>query len=118
MTELEPLRAYMLHQKEAIEDQPFGPEALVFKVCGKMFALINWQARPIRVNLKCDPFLAPILRSTYDAVLPGYHMNKRHWNTVILDGSIPEDEVLEMIDASYALVVKGLKKADRDRLQG
>lgn len=117
MTEIEPLRAYLLQQKEATEDQPFGPEVLVFKVCGKMFALFNWQERPIRINLKCDPFLAEILRKNYDAVLPGFHMNKRHWNTVILDGSIPEDEVQDMINESYALVVKGLRKIDRDRLK-
>jgi len=117
MKEIELLRTYLFQKKETTEGQPFGPEVFVYKVCGKMFALFNWQERPLRINLKCDPLLAEILRQKYEAVLPGYHMNKRHWNTVILDGSIPDDEVQEMIDESYALVVKGLKKVDRERLQ-
>ena len=116
ITELEPLRSYLLVKRETTEEQPFGPEALVFKVMGKMFALVAWQERPLSISLKCDPHLAEMLRTTYAAVRPGYHMNKRHWNTVTLDGSISEGEIKEMIDASYALVVKGLKKSDRERL--
>ena len=110
------LRDYCLKQKAAKADFPFGPEAEVFKVLGKMFALIPTDDDPPTISLKCDPVLAQMLRQTYEAVMPGYHMNKRHWNTVTVDGSIPDDEVLEMIDNSYALVVKGLKKADRDSL--
>ena len=117
ITELEPLRAYLLAKAGTTEEQPFGPEALVFKVLGKMFALVAWQATPLSISLKCDPHLAEMLRTTYAAVQPGYHLNKRHWNTLILDGSIPPEEITEMIDASYKLVVKGLKKADRERLQ-
>ncbi|MCB0060800.1 MAG: MmcQ/YjbR family DNA-binding protein [Caldilineaceae bacterium] len=117
ITELDTLRAYLLAKRETTEERPFGPDALVFKVVGKMFALVAWQASPLRISLKCEPHLAEMLRTTYAAVQPGYHMNKRHWNTVLLDGSIAEAEIKEMIDASYALVAKGLKKADRERLQ-
>jgi len=116
ITTLEPLRSYLLAKAESTEEQPFGPEVLVFKVVGKLFALVPWQETPLSISLKCDPHLAEMLRNTYAAVQPGYHLNKRHWNTVILDGSIADDEIKEMIDASYALVVKGLKKADRERL--
>lgn len=110
------LREYC-NKKPAVEETfPFGEESLVFKVMGKMFALTNIQAPQLSVNLKCDPDWAMILRDHYTAVTPGYHMNKRHWNTVIIDGSIPDDEIWEMIDHSYRLVVKGLKKCDRDKL--
>ncbi len=114
---LEELQAYLLKKRGTTEEMPFGPTTLVFKVKGKMFALIAWQDTPLRINLKCDPADALALRAQYDAVLPGYHMNKKHWNTVILDNSIPHEELLEMIDDSYDLVVKKLKKADRLELQ-
>jgi predicted DNA-binding protein (MmcQ/YjbR family) len=78
-----------------------------------MFALVGLNDDPLRLNLKCDPAKAEILREIYPAILPGYHMNKRHWNTIILDGSIAAAEILSMIDDSYALVVKGLPKARR-----
>ncbi|MBX3050565.1 MAG: MmcQ/YjbR family DNA-binding protein [Caldilineaceae bacterium] len=116
LTQLEPLRAYLLAKPGATEETPFGPDALVFKVLGKMFALVAWQETPLSISLKCDPNLALLLRGTYAAVTPGYHMNKRHWNTVVLDGEVPEDEVEDMIDESYALVVKGLTKAQRAQL--
>jgi predicted DNA-binding protein (MmcQ/YjbR family) len=116
--ELEPLQAVLLKKKEAVEERPFGPEALVYKVMGKMFALVAWEETPLRISLKCDPDDALVLREMYDAVLPGYHFNKRHWNTVILDGSIAEEEVLRMIDHSYDLVVAGLTRADRQKLAG
>lgn len=112
------LRDYCLSRKAAKAEFPFGPEAEVFKVMGKMFALIPTDANPPSISLKCDPVLAEMLRQTYPAVIPGYHLNKRHWNTVTSDGSVPDDELLEMIDNSYALVVKGLTKADRERLAG
>ena len=111
------LRKYLLEKKGAIEDTPFGPESLVFKVMGKMFALIAWDEKPLRITLKCDPDLAQILRAQYQAVQPGYYMNKKHWNTITLDESIPEKRILEMIDDSYELVVKGLIKADRQELE-
>jgi predicted DNA-binding protein (MmcQ/YjbR family) len=115
--ELELLRAYLLEKKGAFEDFPFGPEVMVFKVRGKIFAVVFLEDSPLSLNLKCDPDLAMHLREFYEAVQPGYHMNKKHWNTVFLDGSIPDDEVFAMIDESYELVVKGLKKADRLRLE-
>ena len=114
---LESLRAFLLKKKGTTEETPFGPEALVFKVMGKMFALVAWQDKPLRISLKCDPELALTLRHQYQAIQPGYHLSKKHWNTVTLDESIPPDEILEMIDHSYNLVVKGLKKSDRQQLQ-
>jgi predicted DNA-binding protein (MmcQ/YjbR family) len=113
----ERLRKYILNNKGTVEDTPFGPESLVFKVMGKMFALIAWDENPLRVTLKCDPDLAQILRAQSQSVQPGYYMNKKHWNTITLDGSISDEQILEMIDDSYELVVKGLKKADRQELE-
>lgn len=107
---LEQLRSYLLGLPGAIADFPFGPEHLVAKVEGKMFALIALTEQPLRMNLKCDPEHAEVLRDYYPAVLPGYHMNKKHWNTLVLDGSIPEVEVLSMIDDSYRLVVASLPR--------
>ena len=117
MMELESLRAYLLKKKGASENFPFGPEVMVFKVEGKMFALVFLEDSLLSMNLKCDPDLAMHLREFYKAVQPGYHMNKKHWNTIYLDGSVPDDEILAMINDSYDLVVKGLKKADRLRLE-
>jgi predicted DNA-binding protein (MmcQ/YjbR family) len=115
--QLEPLRAYLLRKPSVTEETPFGPDALVFKVAGKIFALVAWQETPLAISLKCDPDFVPILRQQYAAVQPGYHLNKRHWNTVTLDGSIPEAEILAMIDDSYDLVVDTLPKAQRQRLR-
>ena len=102
----EALRQYLLGKPEATEEFPFGPSAMVFKVRGKMFALIAVKETPLRINLKCDPELALHLRGLYDAVQPGYHMNKKHWNTIILDGSLPDEEIITMINDSYDLVTK------------
>jgi predicted DNA-binding protein (MmcQ/YjbR family) len=110
------IAAYMHRKAGVTEETPFGPEALVYKVVGKMFALVAWQEDPPRITLKCDPELAITLRSHYPAVQPGYYMNKKHWNTITLDGSIPDDEITGMIDASYGLVTRGLSKADRQKL--
>ncbi|MEA3342053.1 MAG: MmcQ/YjbR family DNA-binding protein [Chloroflexota bacterium] len=115
--ELKALYAYLIEKKGAAEERPFGPEAMVFKVMGKMFALVAWEEIPLRITLKCDPDDALALRDQYEAVQPGYYMNKRHWNTITLDGSIPDDAIWRMIDGSYALVVKGLKKAVRQELE-
>ena len=115
--ELEQLRIFFGDKKGVTEELPFGPEVLVFKVMGKMFAILAWQDNPLRISLKCEPDHALALRDIYEAVRPGYHLNKRHWNTIILDGSIPEKEILQWIDDSYNLVVKGLKKSDRQKLQ-
>jgi len=111
--ELTLLRNYLLAKPGASEDFPFDTVTLVAKVGGKMFALVGTDEEPLRLNLKCEPEKAEVLREYYPAVLPGYHMNKRHWNTVVLDDSIPDVEVLAMIDESYALVVRGLPRAKR-----
>ena len=110
------LKLYFKNKPGNTEDYPFGPDTLVYKVMGKMFALVGIDESPLRINLKCDPNEAIILRDMYESVIPGYHMNKEHWNTVILDGSIPEEEIHKMIDESYRLVVKFLKKSDREKL--
>ena len=115
-------RAYLLQRPEALEDFPFGPDVYVYKVAGKMFATLGSDIPAAgggvaRMNLKCDPDEAQFLRTMFDAVLPGYHMNKRHWNTVLLDGSIPRGEVERMVDRSYGLVVKSLTKAQRVALE-
>jgi predicted DNA-binding protein (MmcQ/YjbR family) len=88
----------------AEETYPFGPNTAVYKVGGKMFALIPRDAEPPRVSLKCDPEWSEVLRNAYEAVQPGYHLNKKHWNTIILDGTIADDEIAELVDHSYALV--------------
>ena len=110
------LRFYLLSKKGTTEELPFGPGALVYKVVGKMFALVAEDADPLTVSLKCEPGQALFLRDLYPAVRPGYHMNKAHWNTVTLDGSIPEAEIWGMIDDSYDLVVAGLSRAARAAL--
>ncbi|GAB4509550.1 MAG: MmcQ/YjbR family DNA-binding protein [Anaerolineae bacterium] len=113
------LRAYCGGRKGAEETFPFDATTLVFKVMGKMFALMPTDTpddQPQTISLKCDPALAQVLRQTYAAVQPGYHLNKQHWNTVTLDGTIPDDEICDMIDHSYTLIVKSLKKADRATL--
>lgn len=98
------------------EDYPFGDGVAVFKVAGRMFALVMLGSPPGNISLKCDPDMAAALRSRYPAVTPGYHLNKRHWNTVELDGSVPGDELLDMIDHSYDLVVARLPRAQRQGL--
>jgi predicted DNA-binding protein (MmcQ/YjbR family) len=102
----------------AVEDYPFGDGVAVFKVGKRMFALVLLDGDPGCLNLKCDPDLAVELRARLPAVSPGYHANKRHWNTVELDGSIENDELREMIDHSYELVVSKLPRAERTRLSG
>ncbi|MDL5201506.1 MmcQ/YjbR family DNA-binding protein [Streptomyces sp. ALI-76-A] len=111
------LRAFCLSFDAAVEDFPFRPEISVFKVGGKLFALTSLDARPLTVNLKCDPDDAVRLRGEHPGlVVPGYHMNKRHWNTVIADGSLPDRLVRELVEDSYDLVVAGLPRAQRLRL--
>ena len=104
-------REYCLTKPSASEEMPFGPDVLVFKVGGKMFALASVDEVPATANLKCDPDLALDLRDRYEQVRPGYHMNKKHWNTVEIDSGIPAVELRRMIDHSYELVIKGLPKA-------
>ena len=93
-------------QPNVSEERPFGPETLVFKVGGRMFAAFPDAANPDRMTLKGDPDLAEILRDQYPGVQPGYHMNKRHWNTVALDGSVPEDVVAQLLADAYRLVAR------------
>ena len=108
--DLAQFREYCLSKPRATEGTPFGPDVLVFKVSGKMFALAALDEVPTTVNLKCDPDLALELRDRYEQVTPGYHMNKKHWNTVGIEGGIPDPELRKMIDHSYDLVAKGLRK--------
>ncbi|HEX5224079.1 MAG TPA: MmcQ/YjbR family DNA-binding protein [Solirubrobacteraceae bacterium] len=110
------LRTHCLGYPGSEETFPFGPETSVFKVAGKMFALSRLGEESLRVSVKCDPLLAEHLRETYAAVLPGYHLNKRHWNTVVLDGSLPVKLVRDMVEDSYDLVVSKLPAARRAAL--
>lgn len=108
---VESLRDYCISKPHTTESLPFGPDNLVLKVGGKMFALISLDANPASINLKCNPELAEQLREEYSAVLPGYHMNKTHWNTVRMEPSIRWVQVQEWIDHSYELVRNSLPKA-------
>jgi predicted DNA-binding protein (MmcQ/YjbR family) len=100
---IETLRDYCNSKKDASESFPFGEDTLVFKTKGKIFALVNLDGE-LSINLKCDPVLALELRERYASVTPGYHMNKKHWNTVMLDGSVPDKEIQSWIDHSYELI--------------
>lgn len=111
------LRHYCLQQKGAFEDFPFGPDTHVMKVANKMFALVSVKNEIPSISLKCDPIRSDVLRDTYEAVKPGYHLNKKHWNTVTIDGSISDEEIQSYIDHSYALVVQSLRKSEREQLQ-
>ena len=110
------LREWCLAHVGAIEDFPFGSEVSVFKVGGKMFALSMLGRTPLEVSLKCEPELAVQLRDSYAAIRPGYHLNKRHWNTLTLDGSLSEQFVREQIEDSYDLVVSALPRRTREAL--
>jgi predicted DNA-binding protein (MmcQ/YjbR family) len=111
------LRETCLAMAGAIEDFPFSPENSVFKVAGKIFAISNLTAEPLRVSLKCEPGLAEQLRADHAAITPGYHLNKRHWNTVVVDGSVPDAMVRDMIEDSYDLIVAALPRAKRRALR-
>jgi predicted DNA-binding protein (MmcQ/YjbR family) len=108
--DLSAFREYCLNKPGAIVETPFGPDTLVFKVAGKIFAISPLDETPARANLKCDPDLALELRDRYEQVRPGYHMNKKHWNTIDLEGEIPDAEIRTMIDHSYELVAKKKKR--------
>ncbi len=101
--DIETLRDYCTSKKGASESFPFGVDTLVFKAAGKIFALVNLYG-DLSINLKCDPALAIELRERHSSVTPGYHMNKKHWNTVMLDGSVPDKEIFSWIDHSYNLI--------------
>jgi predicted DNA-binding protein (MmcQ/YjbR family) len=108
---IEEIRAYSLSRAGAEESFPFGEDTLVFKVNGKIFLLLSLSGRPVQFNAKCDPERAIELREQYSCILPGYHMNKKHWNTVIVDNTLTRKQLKELIDHSYNLVVKPKKKA-------
>ena len=110
------LRRACLALPGAEETFPFGPENSVFKVAGKLFAIAPLKAEPLRVSLKCEPALAEGLRAAHPEIIPGYHLNKRHWNTVMLDGDLDDRMVVEMIEDSYDLIVPKLPKATQRKL--
>lgn len=114
--DVEALRDYCLAKRGVREGFPFGEGVLVFKVANKMFALVALDDVPARVNLKCAPERSAELRAAYAGVTPGYHMDKRHWNTVRLDGGVPAAELAALVDHSYDLVVAGLPRAIRAQL--
>jgi predicted DNA-binding protein (MmcQ/YjbR family) len=110
------LRGCCLKHAGAVEDFPFGQVPSVFKVAGKMFALTALGRTPLAVSVKCDPDVAVELRGGYESISPGYHLNKRHWNTIIIGGDVPDQLVREMIEDSYDLVVEKLPRRTREAL--
>lgn len=114
---IESFREFCLSMPHATEDFPFGPDTLVFKVGGKMFALTGLDSEEFKVNLKCEPEKAIELRDQYKEIIPGYHMNKKHWNTVSFQGSLGDDFLKELILHSYDLVYKSLTKKLRTELE-
>lgn len=117
MLDYNALAEVILKKKGVTEEIPFGPEVKVFKVMGKMFLMAAWMEKPMSVTVKCDPDDALMWRARYSSVTPGYYMNKRHWNTILLDGSIPDEEIFQMIEDSYQLVVEGLKMSEKVKLK-
>jgi len=113
---IEEFRDHCLSKKGVTEETPFGPETIVYKVVGKMFAATGTDRIPATASLKCDPEKAIHLRSEYKSILPGYHMNKKHWNTVILESELDDRFIQELIDHSYEQVVIGLNKVQRAQL--
>ena len=109
----EQARSYFLSLPESLEDFPFGPDTPVFKIKKKMFGFLRHKNGIAHINLKCKPEEAMVIRDIFEAVIPGYHMNKEHWNTVILNGTVPREEIEKMIDTSYSLVVGNIRKSDR-----
>jgi len=107
---VEELRWYCLSKPGVEEGFPFGPETLVFKTGGKLFLLVSLEAQPLQFNAKCDPERAIALREEFDCIRPGYHMNKRHWNTIVVDNTLTAHQLKELIDHSYNLVSKPIKK--------
>jgi predicted DNA-binding protein (MmcQ/YjbR family) len=114
---IEQLRDYCLSKKAVEETLPFGPDTLVYKVAGKVFLLTGLDEEQLRFNVKCDPDRAIELREEFSCVLPGYHMNKKNWNTIVVDGSVSTKQLKEWIDHSYNLVVESLPKKTRDSLR-
>jgi predicted DNA-binding protein (MmcQ/YjbR family) len=113
--DIEKLREYCLSKRGVSEGFPFGEDTLVFKLCGKIFALANLDGE-LTVNLKCDPELAIDLRERYSCVIPGYHMNKQHWNTIVIDGTASDREIMEWVDHSYTLILESLPRKEKEKL--
>lgn len=114
---IEELREYCLSLKNVEEAMPFGPDTLIFKVGGKIFLIVGLDDSPLQFNVKCNPEKAIELREQYDCVIPGYHMNKKHWNTIIINGTASEKLVRQWISDSYKLVIAGLSKSEQKRLK-
>ncbi|WP_299617472.1 MmcQ/YjbR family DNA-binding protein [uncultured Tenacibaculum sp.] len=117
---IEQLREYCICRKGITEEFPFDDVTLVFKVMGKMFALVglnHWEKGEEKINLKCDPDKSEELRGEYEGINPGFHMNKKHWNTITINQGVPDDLVFELIDHSYDLVVKGLTRKMKEELK-
>jgi predicted DNA-binding protein (MmcQ/YjbR family) len=114
---IEELRDFCISLKGVEETLPFGPDVLVFKVMDKVFLLTDFQQHPLQFNVKCDPEEALLLREQYPCVTPGYHMNKKHWNTIVADGNVSDTLLLKWITDSYNLVVNKLPKKQREQLQ-
>jgi predicted DNA-binding protein (MmcQ/YjbR family) len=114
---IEQLQDHCLAKPFVEETLPFGPDTLVFKVCGKAFLLCGLNSHPLQFNVKCDPDKAIELREEYACVIPGFHMNKKHWNSVIVDGSVPVKLLKEWIDHSYDLVVSSLPKKEKEKFR-
>lgn len=114
--DMETIRKYCLEKKATTESFPFGESTLVFKVRGKIFLLMSLDSLPLQFNVKCDPEMAEELREQYSSVIPAFHMNKKHWNTVILNGQVSAKWILQWIDNSYALVVQSLPLKERKKL--
>ena len=115
--ELSELKTYLQSKLAVTEELPFGPEALVYKVCGKMYALVAWQEVPLKITLKVDPAQADLQRAMCASIKPGYHMNKQHWNTIELSGELSDAQLTGLIDDPYQLVVAKLTKKERLALQ-
>lgn len=115
--DIEKFREYCLLKKSVTEELPFGPDTLVYKVMGRLFALCGVDNVPGSCNLKCDPERAQELREKYASIIPGYHMNKKHWNTIVWDGSISDKLIQELIDHSYSLVVSALPVNQRNEME-
>ncbi|MCJ7696652.1 MAG: MmcQ/YjbR family DNA-binding protein [Anaerolineaceae bacterium] len=115
--EYQELCDYLMAKKGTTKDMPFDTDSLCFRVGNKIFAIMSWQDDPIAISLKADPVEAVILRQEYPGITPGYHLNKRHWNTIVIDKHIPDGEIRSMIDHSYELVFKGLRKDDQQHIR-
>jgi predicted DNA-binding protein (MmcQ/YjbR family) len=115
---LETLKSILLAKPGAAEDAAFGPEHLTYKIMGKLFAVVSWEEEPMRMSLKCDPAKVEVLRKVFQSVQPPPYFNKSHWNLVILDSTVPEPELLAMIDESYDLVLEKLTRKQREAISG